>query len=146
MFLKIPQYSQENTVLESLFNEVAGLKVLSCEYCKIFRKTCFEEHLWTAASISYVYHLRRFTKTIIKACVRYFSLFLQDKCISLLFRTNYIQKKFNLKLFFLPTASRTSILSRATTRYPPPRNFLFRKNNCMCDRDNVRDAAACPDE
>ena len=63
-----------------------------------------------------------------KACVRYFSLFLKDKCISSLFRTKYIEKKFNLQLFFLPTVSRTFILSRATTR-----NFLFRKNNCVIE-------------
>ena len=46
-----------------------------------------------------------------KACVRYFSLFLKYKCFSLLVRTKYIEKKFNLKLFFLPTVSRTFILS-----------------------------------
>ena len=62
-----------------------------------------------------------------KACVRYFSLFLKDKCISSLFRTKYIEKKFNLQLFFLPTVSRTFILSWATTRYLPPWNVLFRK-------------------
>ena len=83
---------------------------------------------------------------IVKACVRNFSLFLKDKCISSLFRTKYIEKKFNLQLFFLPTVSRTFILSWATTRYPPPWNFLFRKSNCMCNRDNARDGAACPDE
>ena len=33
---------------------------------------------------------------------RYFLLFLKDKCISLLFRTKYIEKKFNLQLFFFP--------------------------------------------
>ena len=38
-----------------------------------------------------------------KACVRYFSLFLKDKCISSSFRTKYIEKKFNLPLFFLPS-------------------------------------------
>ena len=81
-----------------------------------------------------------------KACVRYFSLFLKDKFISSLVRTKYIQKKFTLQLFFLPTVSRTFILSWATTRYPPPWNFLFRKNNCMCNRDNARDVATCPDE
>ena len=78
-------------------------------------------------------------KNQLKTCVRYFSLFLKDKCISSLFRTKYIEKKFNLQLLFLPTA-------RATTRYPPSWNFLFRKNNCMCNRDNARDVAACPDE
>ena len=41
----------------------------------------------------------------LKACVRYFSLFLKDKRISLLFRTKYIEKKFTLQLFFLPTVS-----------------------------------------
>ena len=81
-----------------------------------------------------------------KACVHYFSLFLKDRCISLLFRMKYIEKKFNLQLLFLPTVSRTFILSWATTRYPPPWNFLFRKNNCMCNRDNAHDIAACPDE
>ena len=40
--------------------------------------------------------------------------------ISLLFRTKYIEKKFNRQLFFLPTVSRIFILSSATTRYPPP--------------------------
>ena len=82
----------------------------------------------------------------IKACVCYFSLFLKDKCISLLFRTKHTEKKFNLQLFFLPTVLRTFILSWATTRYLPSWNFLFRKNNCMCNRDNAHDIAACSDE
>ena len=64
--------------------------------------------------------IRTLKNKIFKACVRYFSLFLKDKCISSLFRMKYIEKKFNLQLFFLPTVSRTFILSRATTRYPPP--------------------------
>ena len=34
--------------------------------------------------------------------IRYFSLFSKEKCISLLFQTKYIEKKFNLLLFFLP--------------------------------------------
>ena len=38
----------------------------------------------------------------VKASVRYFSLFLKDKCISSLFRTKYIEKKFTLHLFFFP--------------------------------------------
>ena len=37
-----------------------------------------------------------------KACVRYFSLFLKDKCISLLFRMQYIEKKLTYSCFFLP--------------------------------------------
>ena len=82
----------------------------------------------------------------LKACVRYFLLFLKDKCISLLVRTKYSQKKFNLQLFFLPTVSQKFILFWATMRYPPPSNFLFRKNNCMYNRDNAHDVTACPDE
>ena len=81
-----------------------------------------------------------------KACVHYFSLFLKDRCISLLFRMKYIEKKFNLQLLFLPTALQALIPFRATTCYPPPWNFLFRQNNCMCNRDNAHDIAACPDE
>ena len=81
----------------------------------------------------------------VKACVCYFSLALKDKCISFLIRTKYIEKKFTLLLFFLPTVSQTFILSRVMMRYPPPWNFLFRKNNCMCNRDNACDVATCPD-
>ena len=44
-------------------------------------------------------------RAVIKACVCYFSLFLKDKCISSLFQTKCIEKKFNLQLFFLPTVS-----------------------------------------
>ena len=86
------------------------------------------------------------TEVKLKACVRYFSLFLKDKCISSLVRMKYIEKKFTLQLFFLPTVSWTFILSWATTRYLPPWNFFFRKTNCMCNRDNACDVAACPDE
>ena len=61
-------------------------------------------------------HIKNFKKTTgnnleLKACARYFSLFLKDKCISSLFRTKYIENKFNLQLFFLPTVSLTFILS-----------------------------------
>ena len=83
---------------------------------------------------------------ILKACVHYFSLFLKHKCISSLVQTKYIEKKINLQSFFLPTVSQTFILSWAATCYLPPSNFLFRKNNCMCNWDNVHDVATCPDE
>ena len=58
--------------------------------------------------------------SVLRACVRYFSLFLKDKCISSLVRMNYVEKKFNLQLFFPSTVSGTFILPLATTRYPPP--------------------------
>ena len=54
----------------------------------------------------------------------------------------YIIKK-NIAIYILDW---TFILSWATTRYPPTWNFLSRKNNCMCNQDNARDIAACPDE
>ena len=84
--------------------------------------------------------------TDFKACVCYFSLFLKDKCISSFVWTKSIENKFTQQLFFLPTVSRTFILSWATMHYPPPWNFLFRKNNCMCNWDNARDIATCLDE
>ena len=57
MFLEIVKNSQENTVLESLFNNAAGrmayqdtsTQVFSCEICKIYKNTYFEEHLLEAA-------------------------------------------------------------------------------------------------
>ena len=52
--------------------------------------------------------------SLIKACARYFSLFLKDRCISSLVQTKYVEKKFTLQLFFLPIVSRTFILSWAT--------------------------------
>ena len=61
----------------------------------------------------------------IKLCVSYFLLFLKEQYVSWLFQTKCFEKKFNLQLFYLPTVSRTLILSWATTRYPSPRNFLF---------------------
>ena len=52
-------------------------------------------------------------KQFFKACVRYFSLFLKEQCVSWLFQTKCFEKKFNLQLFYLPTVSRTLILSWA---------------------------------
>ena len=58
---------RQTPVLESLFNKVAGhnglqlyeketpTQVLCCEYCEIFKNTYFEEHLRTAASVSWKY-------------------------------------------------------------------------------------------
>ena len=43
-----------------------------------------------------------FNQFKLKACVCYFSLSLKGKYISSLFWTKYIEKKFNLQLFFLP--------------------------------------------
>ena len=35
---------------EFVYNKVLPTQVFSCEYCKIFKNTYFEEHLRTAAS------------------------------------------------------------------------------------------------
>ena len=83
---------------------------------------------------------------IFQPCVGYFSLLLKEQCVSWLFWTKYFKKKFNLQLFYLPTVLQTLLLSWATKRYPPPWNFLFRKNNCICNRYNARGVAAYPDE
>ena len=44
LFLKVSQYSQENTFVGVSFLETLT-QVLSCEYCKIFNNTNFEEQL-----------------------------------------------------------------------------------------------------
>ena len=43
--------------------------------------------------------------TLLKACVRYFSLFSKEQCSFWLFRTKYFEKKFNLQLFYLSIVS-----------------------------------------
>ena len=49
IFEKILKFPRKTPTPASLFNKAAGLN--SCEYCKIFKSTYFEEHLRTAASI-----------------------------------------------------------------------------------------------
>ena len=58
MFLKVLEDSPKNTtVLESIFKFILRfmlesiLKLSSCEFCKIFKKTFFTEQLWTTASV-----------------------------------------------------------------------------------------------
>ena len=48
---------------------------------------------------------------LIKACVRYFSLFLKEQYVSWLFQTKYFEIKFNLQLLYLPIVSLAFILS-----------------------------------
>ena len=73
-----------------------------------------------------------------KACVCHFSLFLKEKYISSLFQTKYIEKKFNLQLFFLPIVSWAFTLAWATTRCPPSKNFLFWKITVCVIRREVK--------
>ena len=64
----------ETPVLESLFNKAVDLQVckfiiktltqvFSCDYCKIFKVTNFEEHLQTAASV-YSNNLLKYKKCV----------------------------------------------------------------------------------
>ena len=62
LFLKISQYSQENTCVQvssesrcgasgrQLYLKEIPTQVFFCEYCEIFKKAYFEENLRTAAS------------------------------------------------------------------------------------------------
>ena len=47
----------------------------------------------------------------LKACVRYFSLFLKEQYVSWLFRTKYFEIKSNLQLLYFPIVSQAFILS-----------------------------------
>ena len=66
---------------------------------KLHKPSCF---IFSYGLMLYylIFHLPNFLIAPIKASVRYFSLFLKDKCISSLFWTKYNEKKFNLQLFF----------------------------------------------
>ena len=48
-----------------------------------------------------------FTTSLLKACVRYFLLFLKEQCVSSLFRTKYFEKKFTVQLLYLSIVSWT---------------------------------------
>ena len=61
LLLKTSQYLQENTFVGvsflkkkcrpsalQLYWKKTPTQAFSCEYCKMFKITCFEEHLWTA--------------------------------------------------------------------------------------------------
>ena len=78
-------------MLESLFIKVASRRpvtllketptqVFSCEYCKIFNSTYFEEHLRTAASESYR-NSGKIEPGYCEACVRGFLVLFQKKAL-----------------------------------------------------------------
>ena len=56
MILKIHNIERKTPVLESVFNKVAGVLSLqlSCEYCKIFRKSFFYKTPPVAASEKFI--------------------------------------------------------------------------------------------
>ena len=91
-------------------NEIATIFLVVTLWFLVWNRKIFTLQFWLYSYYVFFFQGGELHK-IIKACVRYFPLFLKNKCISLLFRTKYIEKKFNLQLFFLPTASQTFILS-----------------------------------
>ena len=78
MFLKISQYSQENTFkpVTLLIKRDSNVGV-SCEYCKIFKKTYFEKHLWTAASV-YIVNLPLIFSVLTAAKMLSFPIFFSN--------------------------------------------------------------------
>ena len=88
----------------------------------------------------------RKTNPLLKPYVHYLSLSLKEKCISPLLWTKYIEKKYNLQMFFLPIILWTFTLAWANTCCPPSYIFLFWKKNCMCNQDNAHDVDIFPDE
>ena len=81
--LKNSQHSLENTCVRVTFNKIAGLKVyiknrvqqreFSCEYWGILKKTHFEEHLGTTASLDNfkTFHLQcfHFMSNTVRICI-----------------------------------------------------------------------------
>ena len=62
---------------------------------------------------------------LLKACARYFSLFLKEKCMSSLFRTKYIQKNLTYSCFFFPSLHEHSF----SLELPRPARLL--KTSCF---------------
>ena len=62
------------------------------------------------------------------------------------FEQNTLKRNLTYSCFIFPLFHKHLFSPGPTMHYPPPWNFLFRKNNCMCNRDNARDVAACPEE
>ena len=62
VFLKISQYSQENTswsLFLQLYSKDTPTQVLFCEYCKILKNAYFEEHLrMSAPEYRFLYHFK----------------------------------------------------------------------------------------
>ena len=111
-----PKYRNIQEITDKMFDTCSGISKVQHNQPEITK-----DEVQSAVLLAHkCYDLAGLKYEVFKACVRYFSLFLKDKCISLLVRTKYIEKKFTLQLFFLSTVSRTFILSWATTRYPPP--------------------------
>ena len=66
---KFRNIHRKTSVLESLFNKIAGLQVFSCEYCDISKNGFFIEHLqWLLLNlvfrISYLFRMREYEKQL----------------------------------------------------------------------------------
>ena len=76
----------------------------------------------------------------VKACVRYFSLFLKEQFVSGLFRTKYFEKKFNLKHVYMRPEVNSNRLKISLTfplfhehLFPPglPRATRLLQTSCL---------------
>ena len=85
------------------------------------------------------------SKQKLKPCVRCFSLFLKEQYASWSFRTKYFEKKFNLQLLYFPLFHKHLFSPELPHAARLLKTSCFEKNNCICNRDNARDTAACPD-
>ena len=92
----------------------------------LFKKFLYRTDNWINEGSGWIVEL--IECQYIKACVRYFSLFLKEKCISSLFRTKHIEKKFNLQLFFFSSFHEHSF----SLELPPAGRLL--KTSCLEER------------
>ena len=46
-------FTQNYWIATQLYQKETPTQVFSCEYCTVFKMTCFEEHLYTAAVFNY---------------------------------------------------------------------------------------------
>ena len=67
-------------------------------------------------------------------CPLFFTIFKRQMYFFLSSNKVHWKEIYLTVVFFLPTVSWTFILSWATMHYPPPWNFLFRKNNYVWSR------------
>ena len=81
----------------------------------------------------------------LKACVRYFSLFLKEQYVSWLFRTKYFEIKFSLSCFIFPSFHEHLFSPELPRAAGLLKSSCFKKIT-MCNRDNARHVAAFPDE
>ena len=97
-------------------------QVLSCEYCKIFKNTYFEKHLWTAASENQGFSDKiikgRYFLNFIILLIKAFSIlnFAMTRCFFLLPQTYCYHKKVHIK-WDVDISSSLKLLMNVWIRY-----------------------------